>query len=73
MKEIFSIKDDFVDTRLDRWFKKTICKAPQSLIEKNIRKGNIRVNKRKEKSSYRLQKNDEVLISIFNLSSNFNF
>ena len=46
--------------RLDRWFKKNISNAPQSLIEKNIRKGNIKINNKKEKSSYKLKKNDKV-------------
>ena len=61
MKKFFSITDDFVNTRLDRWFRKNVCDVPQSLIEKNIRKGNIKVNNRKEKSSYKLKKNDHIL------------
>ena len=44
MKKTFLIKDDFVNLRLDRWFKKNISDVPQSLIEKNIRKGNIKIN-----------------------------
>ena len=38
MKKIYYIKDDFINARLDRWFRKNICEIPQSLIEKNIRK-----------------------------------
>ena len=53
MKKFFLVKADFDNTRLDRWFKKNICSVPQSLIEKNIRKGNIKVNGRKKKSSYK--------------------
>ena len=35
---------------LDRWFRRNVCEAPQSLIEKNIRNGKIKVNnKKKEK------------------------
>ena len=52
MNKIFIIEDDYHGARLDRWFKKRVCNVPQSLIEKNIRRGNIRVNKKKEKSSY---------------------
>ena len=33
-----SVKDDFVNSRLDRWFRQNVCEVPQSLIEKNIRK-----------------------------------
>ena len=55
--------------RLDRWIKKNISDIPQSLIEKNIRRGNIKINKRKEKSSYKLKHNDEVVLYNFNFSS----
>ena len=37
MMKIFIIKDDFVDTRLDRWFRKNVSELPQSLIEKYLR------------------------------------
>ena len=47
MKKIFSVKDDFVNSRLDRWFRQNVCEGPQSLIEKNIRKGNLKVNNKK--------------------------
>ena len=72
MSKIYYIKDDFVNTRLDRWFKKEVCKVPQSIIEKNIRKKKIKVNNKKEKSSYRLQKNDQIFIGDFKLSPNKN-
>ena len=42
MKKIFLVKYDYINSRLDRWFKKNVCDVPQSLIEKNIRKGNIK-------------------------------
>ncbi len=66
MKKVYSVDADFINTRLDRWFKKKIVKIPQSLLEKSIRKGNIKVNNKKEKSSYKLKKND--LIYIFNIN-----
>ena len=59
MKELFVIDNDFHDVRLDRWFRKRVNDVPQSLIEKHIRKGNIKVNKKKQKSSYKLQKLDK--------------
>ena len=49
MKKIFSVNIDSVGSRLDRWFRRNVCETPQSLIEKNIRKGNIKVNKKKKK------------------------
>ena len=68
MKNSFFIKDDFVNSRLDRWFKRNICNVPQSLIEKNIRQGNIKINNKKKKGSYKLQKNDEITLKNINFS-----
>ena len=62
MKKIYTIKIDYLETRLDRWFRKNISEVPQSLIEKNLRKGKIKVNHKKVKSSYKLQKNDQVIL-----------
>ena len=72
MKKLYYINNDFVDARLDRWFKKNIFDVPQSLIEKNIRKGNIKVNSKKVKSSYKLKKNDRVVLFNINFSTNKN-
>ena len=68
MKKFISITDEGVNTRLDRWFKRNISKVPQSLIEKNIRKGNIKVNFVKERSSYKLKKNDKILLTNIDFS-----
>jgi len=62
MSKIFFVKRDFVNTRLDRWFKKNVSNVPQSLIEKNIRKGNIKVNSKRKKSSYKLAEGDEIKV-----------
>ena len=62
MKKIYPVNDDYINARLDRWFRRNVCGVPQSLIEKNIRKGNIKVNNKKVKSSYKLQKNDEIAL-----------
>lgn len=72
MKKIFSVNDDFVNSRLDRWFKKNFCEVPQSLIEKNIRKGKIKVNNKKRKGSYKLNKNDRVTVHNLNFTENLN-
>ena len=66
MKKTYRIDKDFENSRLDRWFKNKIIRIPQSLLEKNLRKGNIRVNKSKRKSSYKLKVNDTVEIINFN-------
>ena len=71
MKKIFSVKDDFVNSRLDRWFRQNVCEVPQSLIEKNIRKGNLKVNNKKKKSSYKLQSTDQIFVYNFNFTANY--
>ena len=72
MKKIFSVTDHFVNSRLDRWFRRNVCEVPQSLIEKNIRKGNIKVNNIKMKSSYKLQNKDQIIIYNIKFSANKN-
>ena len=61
----YLVEKDFINTRLDKWFKKKVYDVPQSFIEKHLRRGNIKINKKKNKSSYRLQKNDQIFISDF--------
>ena len=68
MKKNFSVDKDYIDSRIDKWFKRIVFDVPQSLIEKNLRKGNIKINKKKVKSSYKLKEND--LITIINLNFN---
>ena len=70
MKKIFLVKNDFVNSRLDRWFKKNVFDVPQSLIEKNIRKGNIKINHKKKKSSYKLKKEDQIIVYNINFTAN---
>lgn len=49
------IKETEAGLRLDRWFKKAYPRVPHSLLEKNLRKGLIRVNGKRAKSSDRLE------------------
>lgn len=58
-----NIEEKFENIRFDKWFKKNIKSIPQSLIERFLRKGKILVNKKKIKSSYKIQNND--LVEIF--------
>ena len=68
MLKKFIVKEDYHNTRFDRWFRNNIHLAPQSLIEKLIRKKKIKVNKKKIKTSYRVKINDIVeLYGIDNL------
>ena len=66
MNKIFNVSLDYDDIRLDRWIRKNILSIPQSLIEKSLRNGSIKVNNRKVKSSYKLKFNDKVNLYNFN-------
>ena len=66
MPKSYIVDDDYNDSRLDKWFKNKIINLPHSLIEKILRQNKIKVNKKKTKSSYRLQTGD--LIEIYDIS-----
>jgi len=67
LKKIFTIHPDYKDSRIDRWLKKNFSTLNQSFIEKNLRKGYIKVNDHKIASNYRLNLDDRI--SIFNFSN----
>ena len=46
--------------RIDRFLRNQFGQIPQSLIEKNLRNGKIKLNKKKIKSSKKIQLNDKV-------------
>ena len=66
MHKSYIVEDDYNDSRLDKWFKIKIINIPHSLLEKILRQNKVKVNKKKTKSSYRLQKGD--LIEVYNIS-----
>ena len=62
MPKKFIVDKSYQNSRFDKWFKQNVYNIPQSLIEKSIRKNKIKINKKKKKTSYRLQANDIVEI-----------
>ena len=71
MLKKFIVNKDYHNSRFDRWFKQNISNVPQSLIEKLVRKKKIKINKKKVKTSYRVQFNDIVeLYAAEDLKSN---
>ena len=66
MNRSYKIKPIHATMRLDRWIKNNIGRYPQSLLEKSIRKGKIKLNKKKTNSSYKLKIGDEVSFHNFN-------
>ena len=66
MIKSYIIEDDYHEVRLDRWIKQKVINLPQSLIERIIRQNKIKLNKKRTKSSHRLQTGD--LIEVFDIS-----
>jgi len=62
----YKVDKDYHNSRFDRWFKANVISLPQSLIEKIIRKNKVKVNRKKIKTSYRLQLGD--IVEIFDIS-----
>ncbi len=60
MPDIYTVEKDCENLRFDKWFKNTVISLPQSLIEKILRLNKIKINKKKIKSSYRVQAGDKV-------------
>jgi len=52
--------------RIDRWIRYSYGKIPQSLIEKNLRAGKIKLNNKKIKSSHKIKTNDKI--DFFNIN-----
>ena len=65
MKKSYTVDSTCNDMRIDRWTRLKIGKIPQGLIEKYLRSGKIKVNKKKIKSSTKVKTND--IVSFFNL------
>ena len=60
MKKSYIVDSTCNDMRVDRWIRNSLGKMPQGLIEKNLRTGKIKINKKKIKSSYKVQTNDKI-------------
>ena len=48
MKKLFTVDSTCNDMRIDRWTRIKIGKIPQGLIEKYLRSGKIKINKKKK-------------------------
>ncbi len=60
MNRSYIIKPIHSSMRLDRWIRNNVGHFPQSLLQKSIRKGSIKLNKNKTSCSYKLQIGDEI-------------
>ncbi len=68
MKKTYKIDAVYNDMRIDRWIRNNILNLPQALIEKNLRNGKIKLNKKKIKSSYKIKTNDQIDFFNFNFN-----
>ena len=66
MKKSHIVDSTCNDMRIDRWIRHSLGKIPQGLIEKNLRAGKIKLNKKKIKSSHKIKTNDQI--DIFNIN-----
>ena len=66
MKKTYIVDSTCNNMRIDRWIRHELGKIPQSLIEKNLRAGKIKINKKKIKSSYKIAINDQI--NLYNIN-----
>ena len=65
MKKSYIVDSTCNDMRLDRWLRLKIGKIPQGLVEKYLRTGKIKINKKKVRSSFKVKTKDEI--NLFNI------
>ena len=64
MKKSFIVDSTFNDMRIDRWIRNNLGNYPQGLIEKSLKSGKVKINRKKIKSSYKVKIGD--IIELFN-------
>jgi 23S rRNA pseudouridine955/2504/2580 synthase len=65
MKKSYIVDSTCNDMRIDRWIRLKFGKIPQGLIEKYLRSGKIKLNKKKIKSSQKINTKDNI--ELFNI------
>ncbi len=65
MKKSYIVDTTCNDMRIDRWIRFKFGKIPQGLIEKYLRSGKIKLNKKKIKSSQKINSKDNI--ELFNI------
>ena len=66
MNKSYIVDSTCNEMRIDRWIRLKIGKIPQSLVEKYLRLGKIKLNKKKIKSSHKIKFNDTI--NLFNIN-----
>ena len=63
------VDSSFNNMRIDRVLRNKLGKIPQSLIEKSLRLGKIKLNKKKVKSSFKVSINDKIELFNFDFKN----
>ena len=50
MPKLYTVDDDYNESRLDKWFRRKIINIPHSLLEKILRQNKVKVNKKKNQN-----------------------
>ena len=64
MKKSFNVDATFNNMRIDRWLRNNLGNFPQGLIEKSLKNGIVKLNKKKVKSSHKVKTGD--VVDLFN-------
>ena len=70
MIKSFIVDKTFVSMRIDKYLRFNIGKFPQSLIEKSLRNGKVKVNNKKIKSNFKLNLGDKIDLYNFKFKEN---
>ena len=70
MKKSYTVDSKSNNMRIDRWIRNNIIKVPQSLIEKSLRNGKVKVNNKKVKSNFKLNLGDKIDLHNFEFKEN---
>ena len=65
MNKSYIVEPSYEGIRIDKWIRNYLGNVPQGLIEKSLRAGKIKLNKKKTKSSTKLK--DKDIINVYNL------
>ena len=65
MNKSYIVEPSYEGIRIDKWIRNYLGNVPQGLIEKSLRAGKIKLNKKKTKSSTKLR--DKDIINVYNL------
>ena len=65
MNKSYIVDYSYEGIRIDKWIRNYLGNVPQGLIEKSLRAGKIKLNKKKTKSSTKLK--DKDIINVYNI------